>query len=197
MPPPPTFRPLTSATWPDLERLFGPERGGNGGCWCQYWRMTSKAFDRGSREARKAALKAQVAAGEPLGLLAYRGEEAVGWCAVAPRDRLPKLLRSRVAGPLGDLGPAQVWMINCFYIARGRRRQGLMAALIRAARDYALSQGAVAVEACPLATDRRLQFGEGYIGLASAFQGLGFEEVARRGPTRPLLRYCPRTAEKS
>ncbi len=150
--------------------------------------MTSREFEAGERSARKEAFRRQVAREDPLGVLAFAGDEAVAWCAVGPRPSLPKLLRSRVAKPLDDLDPARVWMINCFFIAASHRKQGVMAALIEAAVDFAAARGALAVEACPIDPKRVLQFSEGYVGIAPAFAGLGFREVARRSETRPLLR---------
>lgn len=178
--------PLTPALWPALEDLFGPERGASGGCWCLWWRLSSREFEATSKAGRKAEFKALVEAERPLGILALQDERALGWCAVAPRADLPKLLRSRVARPLED--PSGIWMINCFYVRSGFRRSGLMPFLIQGALDYATSQGARAVEACPIEPERPLQWGEGFIGLARAFEGLGFVEVARRSPRRPLLR---------
>jgi hypothetical protein len=34
-----------------------------------------------------------------------------------------------------------------------------------------------------------------WFGVASAFRGLGFREVARRSPTRPVLRHAVRTRQ--
>ncbi len=31
-------------------------------------------------------------------------------------------------------------------------------------------------------------WGEGFVGIASVFRKLGFQEIARRTPTRPLMR---------
>ena len=185
-----SFQPLTPDRWDALEDLFGPERGASSGCWCMWWRLTSAEFSAGHRDARKAAFRALARDGVPLGILAFDGAIAVGWCAVGPRETLPRLERSRVAKPVAAPTSAddRVWMINCFYIRAGHRKRRLMPRLIEAAVDYAQSQGPRAVEACPIEPERRLQWSEGFHGIASAFAGLGFEEIARRAPTRPLLR---------
>lgn len=180
------FAPLAPPLWPALEDLFGPERGASGGCWCLWPRMTSAEFQRGSRDSRKTAFRALVDAGMPTGILAFDGDTAVGWCGVAPRPDLSRMQRSRVTGPEGPSDG--VWLIHCFYVRRGHRRQGLMARLVEAATTYARDQGARAVEACPIEPARRLQWGEGFVGIASAYAGLGFREVVRRSATRPLLR---------
>jgi len=182
-----TTRQLTAERWDDLVALFGLERGAQGGCWCMWWRMTSAEFQKASREERRDAFHALVRSNVPTGLLAYDGDRPVGWCAVGPRESLPKLMRSRVARPLGG-DVSAVWMINCFFIDRPYRGQGLSRELIDGAISLAGKHGAGAIEACPLDTDRQLMWGEGFVGLAQTFREAGFEEVARRAPTRPLMR---------
>ncbi|MCW2307224.1 GNAT family N-acetyltransferase [Rhodobium gokarnense] len=180
-----SFRPLTPDKFDDLVDLFGPERGASGGCWCMWWRVPTKTFNEMAREERRAAFEAAVGEG-PTGVLAYDGDTAIGWCAVGPRSSLPKLNRSRVAATLDD--PDGVWMINCFFVRKAYRGDGLMGRLIAAAVDYARGEGARALEACPVDPQRELQWGEGFIGIASQFAAAGFAEVARRSPTRPLMR---------
>jgi GNAT superfamily N-acetyltransferase len=182
-----TTRQLTAERWDDLVALFGPERGAQGGCWCMWWRMTSTEFESMSRESRRDAFHALVKANAPTGVLAYDGRKPVGWCAAGPRESLPKLMRSRVAKPV-DGDAEKVWMINCFFIERAYRGQGLSRTLIDGAIAMARAHGGSAIEACPLDTDRQLMWGEGFVGLAKTFREAGFAEVARRAPTRPLVR---------
>lgn len=181
-----TFEPLVPDRWDDLVELFGPQRGASSGCWCMWWRLAAKDWQGRQREDRQAAFRAIVKAGPPPGVLAYGDGRAVGWVAVGPRITLPRLNRSRVAAPLDD-DLAGVFVINCFYIRAGWRRQGLMEKLIAAAVELAWAQGARRVEACPVEPARPLQWGEGFVGIASAFRAAGFAECARRGPTRPLM----------
>ena len=93
--------PLTPERWADLERLFG-ERGACGGCWCMWWRLTRREFEQNKGDGNKASLRALVESGPPPGLLAYDGDEAVGWCAVEPRESYPALARSRVLKPIDE-----------------------------------------------------------------------------------------------
>ena len=181
------IHPLTPERRDDLVTLFGPERGAHGGCWCMWWRMTSAAFEKAARADRREGFRDIVKGGAPTGVLAYDGKTPVGWCAVGPRETLPKLMRSRVAKPLdGDIG--KVWMINCFFVDRRHREAGLMRVLIAGAVGLARDSGAQAVEACPIEPARPLIWGEAFVGIASVFSQAGFEEVARRSPTRPLMR---------
>ncbi len=48
-----------------------------------------------------------VAAGTPIGVLAYAGERAVGWCSVAPRESYVKLQSSRT---MPRVSGAPTWM---------------------------------------------------------------------------------------
>jgi GNAT superfamily N-acetyltransferase len=180
------LRPLTPDRWDDLVDLFGPERGANSGCWCMWWRMPRNEGRLASRDEKRDRFHAIVEAGPPPGILAHEGETAVGWCAIGPRQTLPQMNRSRVAAPLGEI--EGVWAVNCFYIRSGHRGQKLMRRLLDGAIAFARKEGAAAVEACPLETDRKLIWGEGYVGIASVFRDAGFQEVARRSPTRPLMR---------
>jgi hypothetical protein len=60
--------------------------------------------------------------------------------------------------------------------------------LVQAAAAHAAAQGAAALEAYPI--DSKATLGDAFIytGAASTFRALGFEEVARRSPTRPIMR---------
>ncbi len=179
------FRPLTPERWPDLERLFGA-RGACAGCWCRWFRLARAEFERAQGAGNRAALHALVESGPPPGIVAYAGEEPVGWCALAPRSAYPLLARSRILKPVDD---APVWSIVCFFVARGWRRRGTTVELLRAATRYAREQGARVVEGYPVEPKAGATADTfAYHGLASAFRRAGFTEVARRSETRPIMR---------
>ena len=131
-----------------------------------------------------AALREVVASGPPPGLLAMDGNAAVGWCQLTPRDQLPALERNHRLQRVDD---TPVWAISCFYIRKDHRRQGVTTALIKAAVETARRGGAVAVEAYPLDAD--LTPSTSHTGYVTTFERLGFREVARHVPPRPILRY--------
>ena len=64
-----------------------------------------------------------------------------------------------------------------------------MKQLAGAAVDFARANKALAVDACAIEPDKPLVWGEGFVGLASVFRALGFSEIARRSPRRPLMRF--------
>lgn len=178
-------RPLTRERWPDLEQLFGPERGAVAGCWCMWFKLRRPAWEARGRAGRKALFRAEVTQGPPPGILAYDGATPVGWCAVAPRERYEVILRSRVTRPVDD---APAFAITCFYIAPRWRRRGLMEPLIEGALAFAEGQGARLVEAYPIDPPGGARASGAFVGIAEPFRRQGFVEVARRTPTRPILR---------
>ena len=184
-----TFRffPATAARWSDLESLFG-ERGACGGCWCMFWRVPRKQFDAGKGAKNKRALKQLVTKGDlPPGVLAYEGDEPVGWCAVAPRERYVGLANSRILKPVDN---EPVWSVSCLFVTKAFRRQGLSASLIRAAVDLAADHGARIIEGYPVEPSME-KMPDPFLwhGLPSAFQAAGFKEVARRSASRPIMRF--------
>lgn len=179
-----TVRPLTPDVWPALEDLFGKGGAGNG-CWCMYWRIGPEYAKR-PREKNRRALRRIVKHGPPPGLLAFDGERAVGWCALTPRDDLAWLNRKHALEPVDAL---PVWSISCFYVRRGYRRQGVMSALIAAALKAAKRADAPALEAYPVDTARPDSTSNVFTGTASAFRRAGFKTVARRLPSRPIMRH--------
>ncbi|MGF1608532.1 MAG: GNAT family N-acetyltransferase [Kiloniellales bacterium] len=178
------FAPATPERWAGLKRLFAA-CGDARGCWCGFWYRPNRDFRAGWGDDNRKFLQRIVAGGAEPGVLAYRDGEAVGWCGIAPREAQPKLARSRVLAPVDE---QPVWSITCFVVAKGCRRQGLMRPLIGAALAHAGRQGARIVEAYPIDAQRKLSSGELYVGTPAAFRDLGFVEVARRSPTRPIMR---------
>jgi GNAT superfamily N-acetyltransferase len=179
-----TFAPLTPERWPDLEKLFGA-KGACGGCWCMTWRLNRSEFEQQKGAGNKKALKKLVTSGQVPGVLAYAGQEPVGWCAIAPREHYPALARSRVLAPV-DQKP--VWSVSCFFVAKTCRGQGVTEQLLRAAVKFAASRGAKIVEGYPQDLGKNtLPPPFVWTGLLPAFAKAGFKEAARRSPRRPIV----------
>jgi GNAT superfamily N-acetyltransferase len=177
--------PLTAGRWADLERLFG-ERGACGGCWCMVWRLPRKQWEAQKGAGNREALRALVEGGETPGLLGYQGGRPVGWCAVAPRPSYPALGRSRVLAPVDD---EPVWSVSCLFVDKGHRRKGVSVRLLRAAVEFVRGRGGRVVEGYPVEpAQESAPAAFVWTGLASAFLAAGFVEVARRSPTRPIMR---------
>ena len=183
-----TARPLTPARWADVEDLFGPEKGANSGCWCMWPRVTGAEFKAMSKAGRKRAFKSCVATGPVPGLLLYEKGQAIGWVAVSPRTNVIRFEKAKTSAIEPGKNPRTHYAITCFYVRTGHRKRGLMTDLAKAAIDYARKKKAVALDVCPIDTDKPLMWGEGFVGIVSVFAKLGFKEVARRSPRRPLMR---------
>jgi len=180
------FSPLTYDRWSDFERLFGA-RGACGGCWCMWWRLKRSEFELKKGDANRKAMKAIVRSGTVPGILAYDGDEPVGWCSVAPREEFSALARSRILKPVDD---KPVWSVVCFFIRKDHRGSGVSTALLRAAVDYVREEGGTTLEGYPVEpkTDR-MPDAFAWFWLASSFRRAGFKECARRSETRPIMRY--------
>jgi GNAT superfamily N-acetyltransferase len=180
-----TFRPLSPARWPDVERLFGA-RGACAGCWCMYWRLPARQYDEGQGQVNRRAFRRLVENGSAHGVLAYVDGEPVGWCAIGPRASFPRLAGSRVLAPVDD---RPVWSVVCFFIARGQRRRGLASGLLDAAAAYATRHGARLLEGYPHEPRKKaMPDAFAWTGIAASFARAGFEECARRSPGRPIMR---------
>jgi GNAT superfamily N-acetyltransferase len=182
--------PLTPDRWDDLVELF--ERPGASiarGCWCMFYRETGRteaATGLSVRETRKRALKALVdRGGVPPGLIGYRDGRAIGWISLGPRADYARLARSPVMKPVDD---ADVWSIVCFFVDARERGQGVSEALLKAALDWARGQGVKLVEAYPVDRARRAADDSMWFGAKSMYDTAGFREVARRKPTRAVVR---------
>jgi GNAT superfamily N-acetyltransferase len=178
-------RPLTPATWPDLEELFGLPGGSIvRGCWCMYYRTTGKqsglAADRNKR-----SLCDLVSSGVVPGLVGYLGGSPVGWISLGPREDYLKLRRSPIMKPVDD---AQVWSVVCTYVAKPYRGLGLQHRLLKAAMDFARDHGVRMLEAYPVDKPGRSHDDFMFFGSRSLYERAGFREVVRRSPTRVVMR---------
>ena len=183
-------RPLTPERFADLAALFD-EGGDPKWCSCVYFRFRGRDWTNSTGSENRATL--QDLAGRDLapGLVAYRDGRAVGWVSLAPREDYERLAYSKILAPLDD---APVWSIVCFVVSRRVRGQGLAAALLDAAIDYARDYGATTLEAYPVdTTDGRVPPANAYHGTLAMFERAGFTVVERRRwnattPVRPIVR---------
>jgi ribosomal protein S18 acetylase RimI-like enzyme len=187
--------PLTKERWADLVNLFSC-RGGSiaRGCWCMYYRR-SGASSKASQENMK-ALQSLVGSGNVPGLIGYQDGSPVGWISLGTRKDYAKLQRSPVMKPVDDK-PA--WSIVCFFVDPRARGRGVAEQLLKAAIDYARSQGVTLLEAYPIDKKERSHADSMWFGAKSMYDRAGFKEVARRKDTRPVVRKSlrPRPARDS
>ena len=176
------FHPVTPDRLADLAQ-FSQQHGKFRYCSCMRWRLRSSAFQRSTKETRIAMLEQLVCDTVPTGILAYAAGVPVGWCSVAPRETYGALQVSRVLPPLDD---TPVWSVVCFFVDRHFRRQNLTVDLLKAAVQYALAQGAPAVEGYPVPSDA---VSYTYMGSPATFLKAGFQDVTPVGQKRTVMRY--------
>jgi GNAT superfamily N-acetyltransferase len=151
------------------------------------WRLPRKQFELQKGAGNKLAMKSVVDSGEVPGVLAYHNTKAIGWCAIAPRTSFPALSRSRILRPIDD---RPCWSVACLFVDKSYRKKGVSTELLRAATEYAKSQGAEVVEGYPVEpkSEKDIPPVFAWTGIPRAFIRAGFKEVARHAPTRPIMR---------
>lgn len=199
-----SIRPVGPDDWPPFSRLF-EARGSPKNCWCMAWRGTAAERSEISKVTRtkdetgrarsstlrREAMQNRIAAGIPVGLLAFEGDEPVGWCSIAPRPTYRNL-----GGPRDYLDrPESVWSIACFFITKPWRGRGLTSDLVAAAIEYARDNGAEIVEATPVEPDSPTYR---FMGVLPVFTAAGFRQIAQAGHRRAVMRLAidPKTAER-
>lgn len=184
------FRPLTPGLMDALDTVL---RGSWGrGCWCMHPRLTEAQMrelpgEGSSSQRRREAMTKVARRRRAPGLLAFEGDEPVGWIAIAPRTELARVEASRATPRVDDV---DVWVIPCVTVSPSARGRGIALALIRAAVAYAFEQGAPAVEAYPRAGTARVGDDNAYFGTEPMFRCAGFRVV--REPKETRRNWIPR-----
>lgn len=182
--------PLTAERFGDLERVFA----GRGcsfarGCWCMHYRETGAPVvpdGMTTAASRKAGLRRLASGPLAPGLLGYDDSgEPVGWVSLGPREDFAKLARSPVMKPV-DGQP--VWSVICFVVPAPHRGRGIARALLAAGVDFARGHGAEAIEGYPVDSPTPPAPQHLWFGTGGMFRAAGFVEIARRKPTRPVMR---------
>ena len=159
----------------DLRTMVGPKNPDANVCWCLSHRLESKLHRSLVGPERAAYVEKLTRRKVAPGVLAYDGDEVVGWAAIAPRSELP-FARSRKIPHVDDL---PVWSLWCIKVRPGHSGRGVAHALIPGAVDYARSEGAPAVEGYP-ADNRgeKVDLTMAYVGTRALFEAAGFSHAA-------------------
>jgi GNAT superfamily N-acetyltransferase len=190
--------PANEASWDDLQAVLG-ERGSGAVCQCQRFKLARReSFGSVPVAMRAERLRSQTCVGQPsapstTGLVAYRGDEPVGWCGLQPRREYSGLLRVYRTPWVGrdeDKDDPGVWALTCFMVRAGHRRTGISYALAKAAVDFARKRGATAIEGYPIVAPpgTLITWGEEFVGFPQVFAAAGFTEVSRPGVRRVVMR---------
>lgn len=187
--------PANQSRWEDLQMIFGG-RGPGYRCQCQRYKLQPReSFAAMPIEERQHRLRNQTDCDHPVanntsGLVAYRDDSPVGWCAVEPRPAYPGMVRNQRVpwdGRNEDRTDATVWAVSCLFTRAGYRKQGVSRALARSAVDFARDRGACALEAYPITTTGVISE-ELHVGTVGTFVDAGFDEVSRPTARRVVMR---------
>jgi GNAT superfamily N-acetyltransferase len=184
------IHPLTPDRWDDLVDLFETDSITRM-CWCMVTRLSGAELREFKPADRKKMFQSLVKQGKVPGLLAYKGEEAVGWVAVASRGMTPDWNRGRKSSAVeaeSDADDPACWGASCFFVRSGHRKQGMTAELLEAGIAHAKKGGAKRLEARPMRHDDKRSAVGMCVGPQRIFERAGFETVLERKAGRPLMR---------
>ncbi len=171
----------------DLAKLFGAEPVTND-CWCMWYITSVKDFNAaGSTGNREKFCELMENTDLPMGLLAFQDSEPVGWCAVGPRTRYVRALKTPTyRGGEEDYG--EIWLVPCFYVRKDVRGQELSRHLLEAAVELAKENGATAIEGFPYSGSQRRSGGAIQVGFEAVFSACGFQTIRTPSPSRVVMR---------
>jgi GNAT superfamily N-acetyltransferase len=159
----------------DVATMVGPKRPDANVCWCLSYRIPSKenlalaGIERGERV--KQLVRQKIAPG----VLAYDGDEVVGWAAVHPRPDT-SFATNRKIPHVDDL---DVWSLWCIRVRPGHRGEGISHRLVDGAVEFARGHGAPAIEAYPVDNGTsRVDLTMAYVGTRRLFERAGFVKAA-------------------
>jgi GNAT superfamily N-acetyltransferase len=169
-----TIEVRAATVFEDVATMVGPKKPTSNVCWCLSYRLPNKENLALRGPARGERVRQLLHAGPP-GVLAYDGDEVVGWAAVHPRADT-SFATNRKIPHVDDL---DVWSIWCLRVRPGHRGQGISHALLEGAVAYAAEQGAPAVEGYPVDNGgERVDLTMAYVGTRRLFEKGGFHRAA-------------------
>ncbi|NEA30553.1 GNAT family N-acetyltransferase [Streptomyces sp. SID13031] len=164
-----------ASVFEDVRALVGPKSLTANVCWCLSYRIPSKVNNE-LRGPERGEYVEKLCRQKPApGVLAYEGDEPVGWAAVAPRAET-QFAGNRRIPHVDDL---PVWSLWCIRVRPGHRKSGLSHVLIEGAVEFARANGAPMVEAYPLDNgDAKVDLTMAYAGIRKNFERAGFVKTA-------------------
>ena len=168
---------VTSSLTADVAKLFGSDKATND-CWCMWFIIPVKEYHAaGSKGNRDRFCDLLAKSEHPLGLLAYQGEEPVGWCATGPRSRYARALKTPTYRGGEAESDSDIWLVPCLFVRKDVQGQGVSQALLEAAVALARESGATAIEGFPFSGSKRRSSGDIQVGFEPLFSSCGFEVV--------------------
>ena len=159
----------------DVATMVGPKRPESDVCWCLSYRIPSKENLALHGPARGERVRQLVREDPPPGVLAYDGDEVVGWAAIHPRADTG-FATNRKIPHVDDL---PVWSLWCIRVRPGHRGKGISHHLVAGAVEFARARGAPSVEAYPVDNaGQKVDLTMAYVGTQELFERAGFVKAA-------------------
>lgn len=148
-----------------------------------------KEYHANGRDKNRQLFSNLIASGQhPIGLMAYSDITPVGWCAVGPRSRYVRGIKTPTFKGRDPAEDASVWLVPCFFVRQGYREQGVARALLEEAVSLAAASGASAIEGFPLAGTNRRSGADTQVGVEGLFSSCGFSTIRRPTDNRAVMR---------
>jgi GNAT superfamily N-acetyltransferase len=175
-----------ASVFDDVATVVGPKRPDASVCWCLSYRIPSKENQSLSGTERGERVRQLCRQEPPPGVLAYDGDEVVGWAGVHPRADTT-FATSRTIPQVDDL---DVWSVWCLRVRPGHRGKGISHRLLEGAVAFSRDNGAPAIEGYPLDNrGAKVDLTMAYVGTLKLFEEAGFVKVA---DTASVLNGFPR-----
>jgi GNAT superfamily N-acetyltransferase len=171
----------------DLGKLFASDPSASG-CWCMWFITSVKEYHSAGAAGNRQKFEAlALESKEPLGLVAYLEGQPIAWCAVGPKERFARAVRTPTL-KVASAGPAEIaWFVPCFFVRSDQRRTGVTGALLRCAVDLAIERGAELIEGFPFSGHRPNAGGDRQVGTEEVFASAGFAPVRRPSKCRVIM----------
>jgi GNAT superfamily N-acetyltransferase len=171
----------------DLSQLFASDPSASG-CWCMWFITSVKEYHAAGAAGNRQKFEALARTSEqPLGLVAYRNGQPIGWCAVGPKERYARAVRTpTLRAAAADLAE-NTWFVPCFFVRGDDRRTGVTRALLKRAVELAAEHGAKLIEGFPFSGNRPRASGDRQVGTEEVFARAGFSPVRRPSESRVVM----------
>ena len=179
---------VTPELFEDLTSLFCTDKTAEK-CHCMWYIISVKAFHAGGAQENRVQLTHLAHTEEtPIGILAYQDGEPVGWCAVGPRERYARAIKTPTYRTKDKDPFINVWLVPCFFVRSDAKGQGISKILLKTAVQLASDHSAEAIDGFPYTSDKRRSSSKLHVGFDTIFDTCGFEPIRHPSDSRVVMR---------